>query len=122
MAYNNYYPYQQQYHPQYSPQPQPQDSGIIWVQGEAAARAYMVAPGRSVMLLDADSNTFYIKSADASGMPQPLRIFDYNERTASQVVESTASEIDTSQFVTRKELEERLESMAIRKEIMKKDK
>lgn len=120
MAYNNnYYPYQQQYHPQY---PQQQENGIIWVQGEAAARAYMVAPGRSVMLLDADSNTFYIKSADTSGMPQPLRIFDYTERAITQAVEPTANEIDTSQFVTRKELEERLESMAIRKEIMKKDK
>ena len=115
MAYNNYYPYHQ--YPQYQ---QPQDNGIIWVQGEAAARAYMVAPGRSVMLLDADSNTFYIKSADTSGMPQPLRIFDYTER--NQIVEATANEIDTSQFVTRKELEERLESMAIRKEIMKKEK
>ena len=56
---------------QYQPQPvmmptmqgqtAPTDSGFIWVQGEAAARGYLVANGSRVLLLDADSDTFYIK-------------------------------------------------------------
>lgn len=121
MAYNNGFPitYPQMY-PQYNyvpqvpqqvqqpqvvqqqiPQPQ-QDNGILWVQGEAGAKSWAVAPGKSVMLMDSESNTFYIKSSDASGMPMPLRIFDYTERhnniTQPQVAQHT--EIDTSQFVT----------------------
>lgn len=56
-------------------------SPIIWVQGIEAAKAYMVAPGASVLLMDAEAQTFYIKAADASGMPQPLRIFEYHEIT-----------------------------------------
>lgn len=133
MAYNNYFPqnqYQQQYYPQYQQMPMqqgnqpmqqapvsipssPQDNnGIIWVQGESAARSYMVGAGRSVLLMDSDSSTFYLKSTDMSGMPQPLRIFDYTERTTqpqtNQIVDAPAREIDTSMFVTREELEERL--------------
>ena len=65
-------------------QPAQQSSPIIWVQGEEGAKAYMVAAGNSVLLMDSENSTFYIKSTDASGMPQPLRVFDYSERTASQ--------------------------------------
>lgn len=65
-------------------QPQAQSGGILWVQGEEGAKAYMVAPGNSVLLMDSENSAFYIKSTDASGMPQPLRIFDYTERGAAQ--------------------------------------
>lgn len=125
MAYNNGFPmtYQQMY-PQYIPssfqpqmiQQQPQmtqqvnDTGILWVQGEAGAKSWAVAPGKSVMLMDSESNTFYIKSSDSSGMPMPLRIFDYTERTQlTQPVNTIQHEqIDTSQFITKEELEKRL--------------
>ena len=129
MAYNNYFPQypQQQYYPQQiqpvqpvmQQQPQqvaqPQDNGIIWVQGEAAARSFMVGAGKSVLLMDSENSVFYLKSTDMSGMPQPLRIFDYTERTAApqsnQIIESTAHEIDTSMFVTKDELEQRLSAL-----------
>lgn len=114
MAYNNYFPnyYPQAYQPQH-------DNGIIWVQGEAAARAFLTPAGRSVLLMDSESNTFYLKTTDASGMPQPLRIFDYTERTVqpTQIVES--KEIDTSQFVTREELEERLSKLKPKAKVVK---
>lgn len=115
MAYNNGFPmtYQQMY-PQYNFVPQQQmtqpvvpqqpvnDNGILWVQGEAGAKSWAVAPGKSVMLMDSESNTFYIKSSDNSGMPMPLRIFDYKERTTQQTQPQVAqhNEIDTTQFVT----------------------
>lgn len=91
-------------------QPQPvtpaPQSSLIWVQGEEGAKAYMVAPGGSVMLMDSESNVFYLKSSDQSGMPLPLRIFDYTERTAnSQLKQQPAPQFDPSQFVTRDELE-----------------
>jgi hypothetical protein len=90
------------------------ENGILWVQGEAGAKSWAVAPGKSVMLMDSESNTFYIKSSDASGMPMPLRIFDYTERnnqqqSQPQVVQN--QEIDTSQFVTRDELNEKLNEL-----------
>ncbi len=92
-------------------QPQPGANGIIWVQGEAGAKAYLTAPGASVLLMDSENNTFYIKSSDQSGMPLPLRIFDYTERTAvsgnavQKAEHQQAEQMDFSNFITREELE-----------------
>ena len=61
----------------YQPQQQFQhqgNNGIVWVQGEAAAKSYPVAPNTTVMLLDSENSTFYLKTSDASGMPLPLRV------------------------------------------------
>lgn len=133
MAYNNGFPmsYQQMYPQQYNYVPQQQlgqpvvqqqnDNGILWVQGEAGAKSWAVAPGKSVMLMDSESNTFYIKSSDNSGMPLPLRIFDYKERTTQQTQPQAAShqEIDTSQFVTREEFNKKLDELfASKKEVV----
>lgn len=63
--------------PQYQ-QPQ-QQSGLIWVQGEAAAKSYLVAPGQTVQLWDSEEKVIYLKSADASGMPS-MKILDYTIR------------------------------------------
>lgn len=71
--------------------PQPVSNGINWCQGEEGAKAWLVAPGTTVMLMDSDGSSFYLKSADASGMPQPLRIFDYVERTAKTPVQPVQS-------------------------------
>ena len=101
---------------QAAPQPAQQTSPIIWVQGEAGAKSYLVAPGNTVMLLDSENSTFYLKSADASGMPLPLRIFDYKERTtaAQQAFGGsvTAESVNLDNFVTREEFERRMESIA----------
>jgi hypothetical protein len=105
--------YQQQY-PQIqqtisnTPINQHTSSGIIWVQGEAGAKAYPVAPGNSLLLMDSESEVFYIKSTDASGVPMPLRIFNYTEivQTQPHKDEVVNTELDTSQFVTRDELDE----------------
>lgn len=86
-------------------QPPQQTGGIIWVQGEEGAKAYMVAPGNTVLLMDSDGSSFYLKSADASGMPQPLRIFDYVERQAGANRHAQAPMQDMGQFVTRQEFE-----------------
>lgn len=82
---------------------QPQQSApIIWVQGEEGAKAYMVAAGNSVLLMDSESSVFYIKSTDASGMPQPLRVFDYTER-GKQAPQKPETVDD--KFVTRAEFD-----------------
>ena len=78
---------------------------IIWVQGEEGAKAYMVAAGNSVLLMDSENSTFYIKATDSSGMPQLLRIFDYTERTAAQKQPTQAAKAQAGEFVTRAEFD-----------------
>ena len=96
---------------------QQQSNGIVWVQGESAAKSYPVAPNTTVMLLDSESSTFYLKTSDASGMPLPLRVFDYKERTQNPSILPTVAphsdfNINFDNFVTRDELNEILENMA----------
>ena len=57
----------------------PQNAGVNWVQGEAAARAWLLAPNSSVLLMDSEAPRFYYKQTDMYGMPMPLRIFQYTE-------------------------------------------
>ena len=127
MAYNNGFPinYQQMY-PQYNyipqqpiiqTQPVTNDNGIIWVQGEAGAKSWAVAPGKSVMLMDSENSVFYIKTTDNSGIPLPLRIFDYTERTQQNTVSAEAVQTTNSQYVTKDELKEILSGFVTRKEI-----
>ena len=123
MAYPNQYGYGQSGYPtylpqqnynaqQYSPQmggmqqmsqPQPQAAPIIWVQGEAGAKSFLVAPGQTVQLMDSESEVFYIKATDQSGMPLPLRIFDYKERIQGVQRPVQAAQMQTEQYVTRME-------------------
>lgn len=63
------------------PQMQQQQSGMLWVQGEAAAKSYLVAPGNTVVLWDSENPCIYIRAADISGIPS-MRVFEYKERTA----------------------------------------
>lgn len=90
MAYNPYpnqpYQYQDQLtqlrnapmqYPYPMPQ-QPRQEGLNWVQGEAGAKSWFVAPGATVLLMDSEARRFYLKSADPSGMPT-MRTFEYSE-------------------------------------------
>lgn len=86
-------------------QPQ-QNSGLIWVQGETGAKSFIVAPGQSALLMDSESSRFYLKSADASGMPLPLRIFEYSEVTVGAPTKETPT--PTPKYVTWEEFEARL--------------
>ena len=96
--------------------PTPQtNNGLVWVQGEVAAKSYPVAPNCTVMLMDSEGERFYLKSADASGMPLPLRVFEYTERNNAPASDfkggtSDFSEMD-DRFVTREEFERRMASI-----------
>lgn len=102
MAYNYTNPFNNwQYNPVPSYIPtQPQSNGIIWVQGEAGAKAYPVASGQNVILMDSEASAFYIKSTDQNGIPMPLRVFDYIERKPT--IES--SKPITDEYVTKEDL------------------
>jgi hypothetical protein len=110
MAFNNGFPVAYQpfygnqginYQPPIQAPSQGQNNGIIWVQGEAGAKSYLVAPNNTVQLWDSESQTIYLKSADASGMPT-MKILDYTIRDA-QPQQTTPIAQPVADYVTRDE-------------------
>jgi hypothetical protein len=92
----------QQYPTQLPMQQTRQDAnGLIWVQGEAGAKSWFVAPGATVLLMDSENPRFYMKSADMNGVPA-MRTFEYNEVGAQKLQEVT----QTANFVTLDEFNE----------------
>lgn len=75
-------------------------NGLIWIQGIEAAKSYMVAPNTTVALWDSESETVYLKSADASGMPS-MRILDYTIRENTPVSRKMGSKTD---FATKDDI------------------
>lgn len=121
MAYNNGFPVGYQQYPQYFPaQPtvpqsqQAQTNGLIWIQGEAAAKSYLVAPGTTVALWDSESQTIYLKSADASGMPS-MRTLDYTIREMAQA----KNPVSGPEYATKEDLEKLRQKIAEIKESLK---
>ena len=124
MNFSNYYPMGYQpamYTPsgavpdnlsQYKNQYQTNSNGLIWVQGESGAKSFIVAPGQTALLMDSEAIRFFLKSSDASGIPLPLRVFEYSEVTSQKNAQSD----DMGQFVTRKEFEEKLAALTAGKE------
>lgn len=85
------------------PTQQPVNNGIIWVQGEAGAKSYMVAPNTTVQLWDSENQVIYLKSADASGMPS-IKTLEYKLREEPQTV-FPANPINNMDYATKAELE-----------------
>ena len=112
MAYYNNFPatYQPVY-PQVmqTPQQAPQNAnGLIWVQGEQAAKSYLVAPNTTVQLWDSEEKVIYLKSADASGMPS-MKILDYTIRGDANTQAVPAAEYATKDDL--KALEEKIREL-----------
>lgn len=84
---------------------QQQQNGIIWVQGEQAAKSYLVAPNSTVQLWDSEEKVIYLKSADASGMPS-MKILDYTIRGDANTQAAPAAEYATKDDL--KALEEKI--------------
>ena len=123
MAYNNGFPmgYQPMYYPQQfqpqqpvmappqNPQPQqqnqqPMNNGIIWVQGEAGAKSYLVAPNTTVQLWDSEDQVIYLKSADASGMPS-IKTLDYTIREMKQTHVPAVGNQNFDIYATKEDLD-----------------
>jgi hypothetical protein len=121
MAFNGGFPatYQPMYYqPQYqtvqpsyvqqNQQPAQQNNSIIWVSGEAGAKAYLVAPNTTVQLWDSEAQVIYLKSADASGMPS-MKILDYTIRDMTPangpVAASPAPTINAQDYALRTDLD-----------------
>lgn len=61
-------------------QPQ-QNNSMVWVQGEAGAKAFALPPNTTIPLWDSEAQVIYIKSVDANGKPT-MTILDYVDRSA----------------------------------------
>ena len=129
MAYT-YYPYQpnyfqsqmpgqmyrqEPYQPpqQQVPQQQQNSPSIVWVQSEAEAMAYLVAPNSAVTLWDSNAPVVYLKQADASGKPS-MKIYDLVERTQRFV---QAPQPQSVEYATKDELNAlaaRLDALAVK--------
>lgn len=96
--------------------PAPMSSNVIPVDGEVGAKAYMVPSGSTgpIALWDTNDNVIYMRTFNAAGMPNPLKKLRYIEEEPAPVLPAqsgSAPQIDTSQFVTKSDLE------ALRQEI-----
>jgi len=79
-------PYQQPIQTTPAPMPmqtQPTNDTMLFVLNENEASAYPVAPNNSVVLWDKNNKTFYIKTANAQGIPS-MQIYDFTERVQTQ--------------------------------------
>ena len=85
--------------------PQSNGGGLIWVQGEAGAKSYLVAPNTTVQLWDSEAQTIYLKSADASGMPS-IKILDYVIRDNVPPQAQASASVTKTDYATHTELEE----------------
>ena len=135
MAYGNYAPFyrggffnpmqtptmpqmadnQGQYVPQYqtpiqtNPAPTPMQTqptnDMLWVLNENEASSYPVAPNNSVVLWDKNNKTFYIKTANAQGIPS-MQIYDFTERIEKAQNEPTTHKCTCGdKFVTKEEFD-----------------
>lgn len=65
-------------------QVQPMRDDRLWVEGEEAARSYLVAAGSSAVLWDNNRDTIYFKQTDPTGRPLPMMILDFTVRDQNQ--------------------------------------
>ena len=95
------------------------NQGFVWVQGEAGAKAYPVAAGNSVLLMDSESPVLYMKSTDISGRPLPIETYDLVKREERSVIpqppvqqqQVQQPQIDLSQYVKMSDLEAKVEEL-----------
>ncbi len=118
--------YKQPYQPVYPPQmmsqtqPQPQGNGMLWVQGEAAAKSWAVAPGASVVLWDSEKKFIYFKYADTSGVPSMIKIkWDYCQPETEQQDAGTPTG-DFAPMGTVRALEDKIKALEERIEAIHK--
>lgn len=124
MAYNpyvgtGYNPYQPSN--QFTAIPSPQtmaNTSLIWVQGEAGAKSYPVAPGNRVALFDSENPVVYVKEVDIYGKPLEIKIYDLVERTSVAEKVPKEPKIDLSNYITRDEMIDSIAS-AVSQEVEK---
>lgn len=99
----NVNPFPYNYAPQnYNAMANAQDGGRIYVQGEAAAKSYLVAANSTAILWDSEQPFVYIKRADVNGVPH---IEKY--RLVSESTETPQNDVSEAKatYITREDLD-----------------
>lgn len=76
-----------------------------YVNGLEGAKAYLVPPNTTVMLMDSDNPIFYLKSANQQGQAT-IRQFRFEEVLEQSQNKQVAQSVDLSGYVKREEFEE----------------
>ena len=77
----------------YQQQPQQSNNGqllTVFVNSEAEVNDYPVAAGTTVQLISFKMGKFYLKSTATNGVPQPIRVFRFEEETQAQEIQNGA--------------------------------
>lgn len=103
-------------------QQQPTTTTFAWILGEAAASAYPVAPGNTVVLMDTEKPILYMKSADLNGRPQPMQVrYLVTEQEFNKIQNGTEeSNFDPNNYVTMEAFQSYVEE-ANKKFLIKKE-
>ncbi len=104
MPNNNNWQWNQPYQQQQQLNNRNSINNIFRVTGPESAKAYPLGRDSSVVLFDADNPVFYLKTTDDGGFPLPLRTFSFEEIKTPEV-QPVVEQIDTSNFVTKDDLE-----------------
>lgn len=73
------------------------NQGLLWVSGEVGAKSWVVPPNNTVLLMDSETNRFYIKSSDNAGMPT-IKTYEYTE-VVKKVEQPESQNVDNSSIV-----------------------
>lgn len=71
---------------------------IQTVKGIAGARAFVIPPSSSVVLMDTDSSVFYVKTTDANGL-ETVKAYDFTEK------EVDTPELSADKFVLKSDFD-----------------
>ena len=71
---------------------------IQTVKGIAGARAFVIPPSSSVVLMDTDSSVFYLKTTDANGL-ETVKAYEFTEK------ETDTPELNTDKFVLKSDFD-----------------
>lgn len=99
--------YQQVYKPQQPPNPI-NNYGMIWAQGEQAAKAYPTAPSTSIILWDPDVDVFYKKTTDAQGKPILFEVYEYKKKE----IQNESQPIPSQMYPSNQELESEIQALS----------
>lgn len=87
-------------------QPAQTSNTFAWVQGEAAAKAYPVPPGTTMILMDTENPVLYMKFTDQSGRPQDIQTrYLVTKEEFDKLQNGSISAEQSVNFVTRSEFE-----------------
>lgn len=100
---------------------QQQENSFIWVQGKEAAKAYLVAPGKDILLMDSENPYIYMKSTDINGKPQKMKTYRLVEEFDEEEVEIKSEDVPTEEYVSKVEFDTLLKEIEELKSYIKED-